>query len=135
KTEIGKVRTDATGLTQLTSAGGAALIAPGVDGGGSRVAFAGTIQPANSSEASGELGVMTGSGTNRLQLLSKKTRGISPPATTREGTRVVFSSNMDPFGTNPDGDYEVFRIQADGTGLFQVTSGGGFYPSITADGR
>jgi Tol biopolymer transport system component len=82
--------------------------------------------------------MVTGSGTNRLQLISTKAGNINAPAITRDGTRVVFESNMNPFGTNPDGGLEIFRMQADGTGLFQVTSlpsGGASEPSITADGN
>jgi Tol biopolymer transport system component len=60
------------------------------------------------------------------------------PRFTRDGTRVVFESNMNPFRTNPDGGREIFRIQADRTGLVQVTnipSGDASTPSITADGN
>ena len=140
--EIWKVRTDATGLTQLTSSvGGMDLNASVVAGGGSRVAFAGTISSTTAGYAlSGELGVMSANGTNRLQLMTTTAWDIIAPTMTRDGTRIVFSSTMNPFGTNPDGGYEIFRIQADGTGLFQVTnipSASAFTadPTIRADGN
>ena len=139
KSEIWKVKTDATGLTQLTSAAGAPLDLPVVAGGGGRVAFAGMVPVSSfSNHTSGALEVMTGSGTNRVSLVTMTAWNIHAPAITRDGTRIVFDSNMDPFGTNPDGGLEIFRIQADGTGLAQVTngaSGDSTNPTVTADGN
>ena len=136
--EISKVKTDATGLTQLTSSGTADLNTPVVAGGGGRVVFAGTVQTTSSLDGSGRLEVMTGSGTNRLQLMATTAQEIAAARITRDGTRIVFMSDMDPFGTNSDGGYEIFRMQTDGTGLVQVTnipSGSASSPSITADGN
>src|SRR5262249_30104902 len=136
QSEIWKVKRDGSVYTQLTTPSGAQLNVPVVAGGGGRVAFAGTIPSNPNWNGSGELGVMTGSGTNSLQLLTMTTWDIQAPEITRDGTRVVFESRMNPFGTNPDAGVEIFRIQSDGTGLFQVTSipsGDASSPSIAAD--
>ena len=36
--------------------------------------------------------------------------------------RIAFGSNGDPFGTNPEGDFEIFSMGRDGSGLRQLTS-------------
>ena len=139
KNEIWKVKTDATGLTQLTNGvGGTPLTIPVVAGGGGRVAISGTIDSTYPSAGSGELGVMTGSGANRLPLTALTALDIQNAKITRDGSRIVFESSMNPFGSNPDGGSEIFRIQSDGTGLFQVTnisSGSAGSASIAADGN
>ncbi|MGI0149274.1 MAG: TolB family protein, partial [Thermoplasmata archaeon] len=137
--EIWKIKTDGTGLTQLTS--GVSPIThdrPVVAGGGARVAFLGTPQVGDSYDEPGELDVMTGTGGNLRTLIAAASRDLERPEITRDGTRIVFESNMNPFGTNPDGGYEIFRIQADGSGLAQVThmpAGDAHDPSIAADGN
>jgi len=47
---------------------------------------------------------------------------------------VVYHSGADPFGSNPDRWFEVFRIRTDGTGLQQLTEWGAYLPDISADG-
>ena len=41
---------------------------------------------------------------------------------TPDGQTLVFRSDLDLAGDNPDGSLEVFRMNIDGTGLVQVTS-------------
>ncbi len=133
--EIWKVRTDTLALTQITSGTPAMRDSPVAAGGGGRVTFFG--KPDIYSDP-GELDVMTGTGTNLHQLITTAGFDIEDPEITRDGTRIVFESNMNPFGTNPDGGYEIFRIQADGTGLAQVTTlspGDAVDPSIAANGN
>jgi type II secretory pathway pseudopilin PulG len=40
------------------------------------------------------------------------------------GNFVVFSSDADLLGTNPEGDFELYRVNRNGTGLTQLTSNG-----------
>jgi Tol biopolymer transport system component len=35
---------------------------------------------------------------------------------------IVFNSNGDPLGTNPEGDFEIFTMDIDGSNVFQVTN-------------
>jgi len=50
------------------------------------------------------------------------------------GQWVTYHSGADPFGTNPDLSFEVFRVRTDGTGLQQVTDMGATLPDLSADG-
>jgi Tol biopolymer transport system component len=45
----------------------------------------------------------------------------SAPAWSPDGTRIAFESDSDPLGTNPEHDREIFVMNADGTGVTQLT--------------
>jgi Tol biopolymer transport system component len=45
------------------------------------------------------------------------------PTVTNDGSLVVFASDSDPFGLNPGRLHQIFAVQADGTGLAQLTQG------------
>jgi Tol biopolymer transport system component len=90
-----------------------------------------------------------------LVLLPQSARSVSPNAITQitfgfnadvaagsisgNGSLLAFRSAADLLGLNPDHTQEVFLINADGTGLRQLTEGlggfGSFNPTITGDGK
>ncbi|HWM11683.1 MAG TPA: hypothetical protein VNO82_20160 [Solirubrobacteraceae bacterium] len=45
----------------------------------------------------------------------------SAPAWRPDGRRIAFESDGDPVGLNPEGDLEIFVMNADGTGVTQLT--------------
>jgi len=47
----------------------------------------------------------------------------SHPSIASDNTTILFSADGNPTGNNLDGSGEIFRVQADGTGLVQLTSG------------
>ena len=77
-------------------------------------------------------------GTNLTQVTSHGSPGVDyTPAISDDGQRIVFASNADLLGTNPEGNREVYTVYADGSGLTQITfttSGWGGSPEITDDG-
>ena len=100
---IWKVRADGTGNTELTTTSG---YYPVVSGDGSRVVF-----------WRGSIMAMDSAGGNLRQLTTDVAIGYGyEPQVTDDGTRVFFLSEQP--GISPN----VFRIQADGTGLAQVTN-------------
>ena len=78
-----------------------------------------------------------GTGLTRVTNYPATYNGDETPAISDDGLRIVFMSNSDPLGTNPEGNNEIFTVSADGTGLTQITvtpGGFGFMPNITDDG-
>ena len=122
--QIWKIRADGTGNTQLTS-GVVPSYTPVISGDGSRIAFSssgGEYPGGNNPDGGQELMAMDSSGGNLRQLtvLLRGAEGYAPEITA-DGTRVFFESRAS------DGEPEIFRIQADGTGLAQVTDLTGRY--------
>jgi hypothetical protein len=66
-------------------------------------------------------------GDSRLQLTSfgRSDTGLAGSLVNRNGTRVLFTASIDPFGQNPDESCEFFSIGVLGDGLRQVTSANG----------
>jgi Tol biopolymer transport system component len=133
---IYRIASNGTGLTKITNYFYPVVVDnPRVAGGGSRVAFAEYEELFGEPE---ELHVMTSSGTNIHELTAAEEIESEYAEISRDGSRIVFSSTMNPFGTNNDGGEEIFRRQADGSGLVQVTSfpagKHASYPTISADG-
>lgn len=90
-------------------------------------------------DGSVELFLMKTDGTQTRQLTSAPGNGGSVlfAALAGSGNRVVFSADTDPLGTNPSRVPQLFVVNADGTGLAQLTtttSTSGFYASISDDG-
>jgi hypothetical protein len=78
-----------------------------------------------------------GTGLSQVTNYAATYNGDEAPTISDDGLRITFTSNADPLGTNPEGNNEVFTVNADGTGLTQVTvTGGGnaFMSVITNDG-
>jgi Tol biopolymer transport system component len=62
----------------------------------------------------------------------------SAPAWSPDGSRIAFESDSDPLGTNPEHDREIFVMNADGTGVTQLTRNEGVWdegPAWAPDGE
>ena len=140
--EVWKIKTDGTGgLTVLTSGTqqpGASL--PAISGNGNRIAFAygpDALVSGGNPDKGKELYVMDASGGILQQLTNTNNTPVSQdPDITPDGSRIVFVSNGNLIGTDADLTGEIYRIEAGGTGLAQVTnlSGAGpSTPSIASD--
>lgn len=137
--EIWKIQADGTAKTLLTETpDGWTSTLPEVSGDGSRVVFYTTGEFPNGSNGDHdrELVAMTGTGLEVIQL-STSTSGMNrAPDITPDGTRIVFSAERDLSGSAVPRE-QIFRVQADGTGLFQVTNladGNAGHPGVTSDG-
>jgi Tol biopolymer transport system component len=139
--EIWKIKTDATTKTLLTNTTAPTQNHnPVVSGAGGRVAFssrttapgAGTV----SYRKANALKVMSGTGSGLLTLTTAAGGDQYWPTITPDGTRIVFASYSNLLGTDPDRGGDLYRIEADGTSLTQVTSltdGAAQRPSIASD--
>lgn len=107
---------DGTGVTQLTNS-------PGEDRGtswtsdGELIVFH-SARDGDETHAF-DIFVMNADGTNETKIF---TNGAAAYACGDSETGiVVFNSSGDPLGTNPEGDFEIFTMNIDGSAVFQVT--------------
>jgi len=143
--ELFVINLDGTGLRQLTNTtGGYGVFDPGgLDITGTKVIFDSDrdMVPGGNTDGNSELYMMNVDGTALVQLTNTTGgQGCIGPVWTPNGQTVVFWSDRDFVGNNPDQNYEVFRMNIDGSGLTQITAGtGGFLGSVpwglTADGK
>src|SRR5262249_9810474 len=73
----------------------------------------------------GEIYRIEADGSGLTQVSSNATGGADYPSIAADRTTIAFSSTGNPLGTNADGSSEICWIQADGTGLKQLTSSSG----------
>lgn len=141
-TEVWKIGSDGRGLAALTTT----TFQPGcreaeAAGSGNRVAFvaSGGALPGGSNPDKGkELAIVDSSGTGARQLTITVTAEARRPDVTPDGACVVFVSDADLTGGNASRTPQLFRMQADGSGTFQVTSlasGSVEAPSVSHDGQ
>jgi len=135
---------DGTGLRQLTS-GLYGSYDPSISADGSVVAFESQANlTGGNPDRSPEIFVVSSDGTGLLQLTSDPTetpyvyRWSRWPSISADGTVIAFASQSDLLpGGNPDHSFEIFVINSDGTGLWQLTTVIGNVigaPSISGDG-
>lgn len=136
--EIWRVRADGSGgLTALTNYVGALAYTPVVSGSGNRVAFAfyGSSCSGAAGSPAARVCAMDGSGGSRIQLLELVYKQSSEP----DGSRVVFTSDGDLAGSDPDRGVEIYTVRPDGSGLAQLTNlttgGDPSGPSVSGDGQ
>ncbi len=98
----------------------------GVSDDGQLLAFIAPSSPTGQNDdLSQELFVMQSDGSGLLQLTNDPGPGagaVSQLFLSGSGNRIVFVSTSDPTGGNPDNREQVFVIDANGTGLLQLTS-------------
>ncbi len=137
--EIWKVKYDGTGKIRLTNtAPPTACRLPEIARGGGRIAFRadgaiGSLNP----DGGPALLAMDGTGGSLTLLVDGKDDPDRAPDLTPDGTRLVFDSARDPFGTNPSHHRQLFREQTDGTALTQVTAladGDVWHARVSGDG-
>jgi len=136
--EIFAIYADGTGLKQLTSTSNpaAGIYWASFAGGGAKVAFAGNIDPlGTNSDLGDEVFVVDYAGTNLKQLTNSTFKGFGSrdsdyAAITGDGLTVYFTSNQATTGQNQHGDWNLWKIKTDGTGLTVLTSNGLYYDSL-----
>lgn len=142
--ELFLINIDGTGLTQLTNTtGGYGVFDPGgLDSTGTKVIFDSDrdMVPGGNLDGNTDLFMMNVDGTGIVQLTNTiGGAGCIGPVWTPNTQTVTFWSDRDFVGNNPDGNYEVFRMNLNGTGLVQVTAGNGGFGAapwgISADGK
>jgi Tol biopolymer transport system component len=114
---IAKVNVNGTGFTPLTFfVGNDDAYGPHFSPDGSTIVF--TMNPASGAPPD-PLWLMDADGSNQRALT---TISGSAPDFTADGKRVVFYSNDNSLGTNPEIDDEIFSIGVNGTDLKQLTT-------------
>ena len=122
----------------VTSGDGCASFYPAMNDAGTLVAFTSFCDLVGQNpDQNAEVFVMSSSGTSVHQLTSTVSNpgsfGSQNVSLNRNGTTVVFSSDGDLVpGGNPDGNFEIFTINVDGTGLAQLTHTIGGIPITSA---
>ncbi len=133
------VNSDGTGLLKLSEN---ALFSPGLSGDGGKVAFFSGKGYRNAPEslypAKADVFIINSDGTELTKIMSGLTLPTDPyygnvvpdgPSISGDGSKIVFSDSA-------DGDSEIFLINADGSGLRQLTNNSvsDLHPAISADG-
>jgi Tol biopolymer transport system component len=131
--ELFLMRADGTDITQLTDddvLGGGGAECPMISGSGNRVLFYGTYDPLGTNpEHLTQLFIIDLASSNITQLtqgdsgirVPHSSNGRCYPSISDDGERVAFSSSADLTGVNPAGYFQVYRIDADGQDLTQLT--------------
>lgn len=133
----------------VTSGAGCASYYPSMSNTGNKVAFTSFCDlVGQNADQNAEVFVMSTNGTNIHQLTTTVSNpgafGAQNVGINKNGTVVVFSSDGDLVaGGNADGNFEIFTINADGTGIAQLTHttggipdnfGGCSHPSFSPNG-
>ena len=127
--DIYVMNSDGTSPLELTSSNFNDT-SPSISANGSKIAYE------TDRGADADIWTVNSDGTGRAQLTSD-TGDDRQPSISQDGLTVVFSSSGDPLrGQNPEGDFEIFSIITDGTGLRQLTMNTitDSSPSVNADG-
>jgi len=111
-------------LTNTTCTSGSFY--PTLDSTGKKVAFSSfcDLVPGGNSDGNSEIYLMNTNGTGLVQL-THSTGGLGSgwPSLASNGQTVAFASDRDLIpGGNADGNFEIFIINVDGTGLKQLTN-------------
>jgi Tol biopolymer transport system component len=136
--ELYFMNTNGTGLVQLTNTtGGVGIIEPSLAANGQNIVFASDrdLIPGNNADGNYEIFTISTNGTNLKQLtntvggrVSLGFPGSTEPCFDPKAQKITFSSDRDLVsGGNPDGNNDLFLMNADGSGLTQLTfTTGGF---------
>src|SRR5215472_3433805 len=114
-------------ITQLSSSTcTAGSYYPSVDSAVKKVAFTSfcDLVPGDNTDGNSELFIMNVNGSGLTQLTSSVGGiGVMEPQISSSGQKIVFASDRDLItGGNADGNFEIFTINVDGTGLAQLTN-------------
>lgn len=123
--ELFTMARDGTSLTQVTNDPGpnaGAVVMTMMAGGGTKVAFASSSDPlASNPTHAQQIFLVNRNGTGLTQVTSFSDADFTYLSVSDDATKIAFSSDANPFGTNADGNYDLFAINGDGTGLRQLT--------------
>jgi TolB protein len=85
-----------------------------------------------------EIWIMTSDGSEKRQITNLGAASFGP-AFTADGKKIIFSSNYDPatHATGGEGNFELWMMNPDGTGLERITYSQGFdgFPMFSLDGK
>ncbi len=134
------MNTDGSGLTQLTFTTGGFGVGGGcLNGADTQVVFDSDrdLVPGHNTDGNYEIFSMAVNGSGIVQLTNTTSPasgiGNAIPHWTSNGKTIFFRSDVDLTGNNPDANQEAFRMNADGTGVVQLTcTVGGFGSTIWA---
>ncbi|MCU0224581.1 MAG: hypothetical protein MUF27_11030 [Acidobacteria bacterium] len=121
--ELWRVQADGTDRVKVTAAALGSVSGPVIAADNRTIVYAAGGNPLGSNaDGTTEIFRIDADGTGLAQLTSDATENSSRPALASDGSRVAFDSTGNPTGGNPDGSSEIFAINADGTGLVQLTA-------------
>ncbi len=120
-------------VRQLSSTTPLLIGSPDLSPDGSRIVFTYTTDLLGDAE----LWRVQADGTDRFKVTATALGSVSGPVIATDNQTIVYAANGDPLGSNADGTTEIFRINADGTGLAQLTSDAtenSSRPALASDG-
>jgi Tol biopolymer transport system component len=121
--ELWRVQADGTDRVRVTAAALGSVSGPVIAADDRTIVYAADGNPLGANaDGSTEIFRIDADGTGLAQLTSDATENSSRPALASDGSRVAFDSTGNPTGGNPDGSSEIFAMNADGTGLVQLTA-------------
>jgi Tol biopolymer transport system component len=139
--ELFLINSDGTDLVQLTnhsSLNAGDIYSPQIAGNGHRVLFLGTIDPHGANPNHHEQLFLIDTSTHVItQLTVASDSDFETISISDDGERIVFATSGDITGDNADGTIEVFKIEANGQNLTQITSSttnDSRFPMISGDG-
>jgi Tol biopolymer transport system component len=120
--EVFTMRSDGTGIKRLTN-NSALEETPAFSPNGQKIAYQSDQTSPSNPEGDSEIFVMNADGSGKTNVTDDDQLSDITPAFSPDGRRIVFSSsrNSGPGVDNPTGDFEIFTIRLDGTGLKQLT--------------
>src|SRR6266571_9074302 len=137
-----------SGLRRITNTTEEGLnLNPSISGDGRIVAFESTEDVAGAGGADHFRALRANVGVDPASFFQMAGTRAVAPAISQDGSLIAFASKDDPLGTNPDGNSEIFLLDASNASkLSQVTvtspgdvanrvTNGNFQPSISDDGR
>jgi Tol biopolymer transport system component len=127
--ELFTMARDGSSLVQVTNdpapnAGAVSVLA--MAGSGAKVAFAcsSNLTGGNPQHAQ-QIFLVNRDGTGLSQVSNFADSEVTYLSVSDDATKIAFASDADPFGTNADGNYDLFEINDNGSGLKQLTASTG----------
>lgn len=120
-------------VRQLSSTSPLLIGSPDLSPDGSRIVYTYTVDLLGDAE----LWRVQSDGTDRVKVTATALGSVSGPVIAADNQTIVYAAGGDPLGTNADGTTEIFRINADGSGLAQLTSDAtenASRPALASDG-
>src|SRR5438552_2386238 len=140
-----KTRTQSTGPRRVTNTSEEGIsINPSISGDGRILAFESTRDVAGAGGTDHFRAIRANVAVDPATFFQMGGTRAVAPALSQDGSRIAFASKDDPLGTNPDGNSEIFLLDASKLTQVTVTSpgdianritNGNFQPSMSDDGR